>query len=319
MKYFISCVDTNKSHPSSKLANRYVSNGYKALILYENSRSICAVVNDSVKLFKLLRSHKSTITEVGANVNGSLVRAIIMALLVMFGIKNRFIYLMDIYPGCLRFLTKRWYLYYPMFYLLELLSFVMAKKIIIIDEGFYKLQPLCFFNNKTVLERLFFTSDLKASNSTKGYLGIIGNISNEFIENNASILSKVIVQNKTLLATSNKVPDWLVDAVTLKYVPWKREDTNVVFNNLQYNLICADMDRLTYCSPSKIVDSYLRGITPVLFVSEDEFGMLKLREIYKYCITLGQFMDLDDAHNSPPINKNDLINHAQLWQKREGV
>tara|TARA_Y100000588_G_scaffold111297_1_gene122037 strand:+ start:1611 stop:2555 length:945 start_codon:yes stop_codon:yes gene_type:complete len=314
MRLFISCVGVEKQHPSSLLAKRYVSEGYNVLSLYTKSRSILSLLNDTFYLFKVVFRQRNEVEEIIANVNGSISRFLISIIMLMFNVRKTSFYIMDVYPGCLRFLLKGWVVFFPFFYLLEFLSLLIVKRVIVIDEGFYELSPLCLFKHKMVLKRLKFDFNYEVKPSKGSMVGIIGNTSFDFLERNKSDIEYIMNKFSVLVASSNHLPCWLIDNTEEKYCPWNKEDTNVVFSKLKYNLICADIYRLTYCSPSKIIDSYVRGITPVLFLSNEELELIKHREIYRYCISIESLLDKNDMGLNVIYEEQELIEHSRIWR-----
>ncbi len=310
MNVYISCVEKGLSHPSSVLVTKFETEGFYTLNLFSNSRSLFSSFRDFIKLYNYFSLNKNEYINLVSNVNGSLSRFIIIILCRFFSINKSTFYIMDVYPGSLKFLTNKWWLYYPLFSFMEYISLLLVDKVIVIDEGFLNLYPLKLFQNKIVIQRLKFNQPVLPKKNGN-FVGIIGNVSNDFLSKNSTLILKTKSIGNLVLASSNDLPKWLIDASNVSFIPWEKKDTNVVFNMMKFNLICADYERLLYCSPSKIIDSYMRGIIPIIFVNDDQYRILKNRDIYKYCFTIHYFLSSTDQLLS--LNTSDIVKHGSRW------
>lgn len=305
---FISCIDSHSSHPSSRLFRKYHNTHY-CIQSFQDSRSISDIIQSSFFLHNFYRNNK--VNSVTVNLNGSFV--VFLALLISFfhGVKRRYYWQMDLYPGCLRYVTRFWFVYWPFFYVCEFLSRLLATKIFSIDESF-KYHYFKFINSKYIFSPLKFKSYFvsKSNNVIENTIGLIGNIEKNWFDLNINnILCELESMDFNLIiATSNmdlklSLSNLNSPVVRNIYMPWENEDTHIVLSSFNYMLIGLSSSRVIYSSPSKIIDCYSRGIIPIIHCDYNLFIENKYRNIYKYCI------HYDDFLNGKRVSKNCLIEH----------
>jgi hypothetical protein len=104
--------------------------------------------------------------------------------------------------------------------------------------------------------------------------------------------------NRVLIATSRDIelPDQ--DLPNLEVVfPWRKEETERIFSKCDFILVPISPPRLVYSSPSKIIESYARGIQPLLMTDTTLWTLHKSRRIYQKCLHVDEFFTGIPAHS----------------------
>ena len=279
-KLFISCIDPRSILPSGKLAN--MLDQYESVLvvkLFEDSRRFIAIFSDVIKLTRILKSNRYS--EIVINVNGSHIRLLLACLAIIFRARLTVI-IMDVYPQCLRYVTRYWQFFYVIFGLFEFCALAIANKIIIIDEQFRAYFPIKEFNSKTLFAPIDFLFDIHKTDSEKFGVLLCGNIEEKFLKNNnlqflCNFLGQplVVATSKfSKLVINQAFPDAKI------HVPWPADQTDDVMNQCKYMYIPLSSARVAFSSPSKILDCYSRSIIPIIDCDIDVWRNQKHRRIY---------------------------------------
>lgn len=314
---FITCVSPLRPHPSGNLARVYQDLGFDVHVLFEDSRSGKCLLKDAFRLFFLLKTVKYCRAFV--NVNGSLAQAIALGVCHFFDVKTT-LWIMDSYPGCLRYVTRFWFLFYLPFYLLTVYVKKTADRIFAIDETFLFHTPTwqgfrtkCNYRPLPITRAVPTKEGAIQKKSTDFFIGIIGNIESKWLEEEFNDFYTYAIRHgyKILVATSqtHTHPLFLADGVECN-IPWLKSDTERVFSRCSAILIPLSSSRLVYSSPSKIIDCYSRGIQPIIMANEKIWHANKHRFIYRKCIHLSDFFIKDEVFSA-----QDLKSYAEQWTR----
>lgn len=310
-RLLITCVPPDRPHPSGRLAKRLQLDGVDVFALFQNSRSTLNLIRDALSLAAVLR--KTNYDEAQVNVNGSIAQAIAVGMCRWYGSRTT-LWIMDSYPGCLRYVTRYWLFFYPFFFVGSLLAKHFADQILIIDEVFATHSPTWQkFRNKCVYTPLPQVQMANDSQSTQKVptLGILGNIEASWLAEDFEALYRQARINgyRLLIATSHVIDTSYFSANGIDTViPWKEKDTERVFAQCAAILVPLSVARLIYSSPSKIIDCYLRGIQPVVMTDKQAWEANRDRAIYKKCVHISDFFEYQKKF--PP---EELLAYSQAW------
>ena len=315
MLVFISCVDSDRGHPSGRLAAQYRQSGVCVVTLFQNSRSLLSVFRDMNKLRRVLKT--LPVDSVIVNVNGSVAQ---LAALIICELRRipMSLWVMDSYPGCLRYVSKSWPMFWPIFYVAAFIVKRRVKHIFEIDESFRNHRP----TSRAVVERTTYIplplapSHVKrrgtrefSPNNRK--IGILGNIEQAWIDRRFSlVVSKFLSKNiDVIVATSSKVQFPVVEGTEIKFIiPWRIEDTEAVFDSCDYILVPLSSQRLVYSCPSKIVESYALGLQPIIDVNEAAWESAKHRIVYRRCLHINEVLA-----GQTPFPGDELTAYSAHW------
>lgn len=315
---FITCVDPDRPHPSGRLAFKLQQQGLDTFTLFENARSLLGLGKDAKKLLEILKLKKYEIASI--NVNGSIAQALAVGICRWHGIKTK-LWIMDSYPGCLRYVTRWWILFYPFFFLAAFFAKLLAQQILIIDEAFLDHAPSwrgyrrkCIYiplpqeqlkiSNRAGDERL-------PANNKVQTIGVLGNIEPIWLDCEFESFYQLAIANghHILIATSNTIDPARFSKEDLECViPWPKNKTEEVFNKCTVILVPLTEARLIYSSPSKIIDCYMRGIQPVVMVNLETWNGNKNRIIYEKCMHISDYFS-----NKKRYSSEELIAFSQHW------
>lgn len=288
-KLFISCVDLESNLPSGKLAKVLTKKENIAVTtLFQDSRRFIKILTDAIKLIKLLRQLRPT--EMAINVNGSHIRLLIAFIAIIHRLHITVI-IMDVYPQCLRHVTRYWYFFYFPFMLFEFIALSTAKKIVIIDEHFETCFPINKFRYKTSVSPIDFLFEAHDNDNKRCGILLCGNIEERFLHNNSNIqlLCNLLDQN-LIVATSKFLKTDIArvfpDADII--APWPKEKTDEVMSQCKYMYIPLSASRVVFSSPSKIIDCYSHGIIPIIDCDIDIWITQKYRHIYRGAVHVTQ-------------------------------
>jgi len=317
---FVTCVSPERPHPSGRLALSYEKKGVQTFTLFENARSLAGLIQDAKRLFRILESRSYDTAWI--NVNGSIAQAIAVVLCRWHGVTPK-LWIMDSYPGCLRYVTPYWGFFYPVFFISSVVAKFFAHQVLVIDEAFPSYAPTwpgfrrkCIY---TPLPQLRASSEIfeKEVLSTNGdvqktpTIGIVGNIEKQWLDNGFFDFYKQsrVHGHRILIATSNQieVSRFALDGIEC-VVPWPKSETERVFTKCSAILVPLSVARLIYSSPSKIIDCYMRGIQPVVMTDLAAWNRNKNRTIYRKCIHLKDYFSGVSQHSS-----RELIAYSQQW------
>lgn len=317
-KLFVTCVSPNRPHPSGRLAFEIQRQGVDTYTLFENARSLIGLVKDAKKLLEILKQKKYEMASI--NVNGSIAQALVVVLCRFHGVKTK-LWIMDSYPGCLRYVTRWWMFYYPFFFLTAFIAKFLADKILIIDEAYLIYAPSWRgFRHKCIYTPLP-QEQLRVSNGAGNQclseggavqtIGVLGNIELAWLDYEFESFYKLAIANgyKILVATSNTINPARFPREDLECViPWPKNKTEEVFNKCSVILVPLTEARLVYSSPSKIIDCYMRGIQPVVMTNLEAWNENKSRIIYEKCIHISDYFS-----NKKPHSSEELIAYSRRW------
>jgi hypothetical protein len=315
---FITCVDPDRPHPSGRLAFKLQQQGLDTFTLFENARSLLGLGKDAKKLLEILKLKKYEIASI--NVNGSIAQALAVGICRWHGIKTK-LWIMDSYPGCLRYVTRWWILFYPFFFLAAFFAKLLAQQILIIDEAFLDHAPSWHgYRRKCVYtplpqEQLDISKDIgnkcvPASNVVQT-IGLLGNIELAWLNFEFENFYKLAIDNgcHILIATSNLLdPGRFARQGFTCVIPWPESKTEEVFKICSAILVPLTEARLIYSSPSKIIDCYMRGIQPVVMVNLETWNGNKNRIIYEKCMHISDYFS-----NKKRYSSEELIAFSQHW------
>jgi ribosomal protein S18 acetylase RimI-like enzyme len=310
-RLLITCVSPERPHPSGRLALRQKQQGVDVQILFENARSIQGLARDSQRLMQVLR--RATYDEVQINVNGSIAQALAVLICRGFGLKTT-LWMMDSYPGCLRYVTRYWFFFYPFFYLASAVAKLWAHQVWLIDEAFARHAPSwAGFRKRCVYVPLPQASipqsfELTASPPT---LGLLGNIEASWLASDFPgfyALARVHGY-RVLVATSSSLnaAQFSQEGITT-VIPWPKSETEQVFSECSAILVPLSVARLIYSSPSKIIDCYMRGIQPVVMTDQRAWDANRDRAIYQKCVHITEFFG-----EKKQYTPQELMAYSQTW------
>jgi len=314
---FITCVSPLRPHPSGNLAREYQNSGFDVCVLFEDSRSVKCLLKDASRLIFILKTVRYSRAFV--NVNGSLAQALALGICNYFNVKTT-LWIMDSYPGCLRYVTRIWFLFYLPFYILSIFVKKTADRLFIIDESFLFHAPTwqgfrakCIYRPLPFLGTMAPKEEVRQKISTDFIIGIIGNIESKWLEKEFhDFYTNAFSRGyKILIATSqtHAHPLFSADGVECN-IPWLKSDTERVFDSCSAILIPLSPSRLIYSSPSKIIDCYSRGIQPIIMANERLWHANKHRFVYGKCIHLSDFFV-----NNEIFSAQDLKFYAEHWSR----
>ncbi len=315
---FITCVSPDRPHPSGRLALKIKCEGVDVFTLFENARSILGLFQDANKLLKILRTVKYS--DACINVNGSIAQATAVVICRLFGLTTK-LWIMDSYPGCLRYVTPLWALFYPIFFIASFIAKQGAQQVLIIDEAFTLYAPSwggfrskCIYTplpqEKVSAELLLKRCNLRDDLQQKT-IGILGNIEQVWLKNDFKNFHDLAQKNgfHILIATSNKIEVSKLSQAGVSYVvPWPKSETERVFAQCSAILVPLSVPRLIYSSPSKIIDCYLRGIQPVVMTDMLSWNENKNRIIYQKCVHISEFFSEHTRFSS-----EELEDYSRRW------
>ena len=320
---FVTCVSPERPHPSGRLAFRYEQQGVDTFTLFENARSLIGLVQDAKNLLEILRSKAYDAAWI--NVNGSIAQAIAVALCRWYGVTTK-LWIMDSYPGCLRYVTPYWLLFYPAFFIASVIAKLFAHQVLVIDETFPahaptwpKFRRKCIY---TPLPQLRASREIdikKALSANQNVpsiptIGVVGNIEKRWLDENfLSFYSEARFHgNRILIATSNQIDVSRFTTDGIEYViPWPKSETERVFSQCSAILVPLTVARLVYSSPSKIIDCYMRGIQPVVMTDLTAWNHNRDRAIYRKCIHL-----IDYFAGKKKYSSDELIAYSLQWSEK---
>lgn len=296
---FITCVSPLRPHPSGRLAAELQHSGFEVLVLFENSRSVKSIWKDANQLATVLA--ESAYNRAMINVNGSLAQAVAIVLCRYHGVSTT-LWIMDSYPGCLRYVTRLWWIFYLPFFAASALAKTLANKVLVIDEAFVDHFPSwkSFRKRCTYFPLPQSEAENKVLRSVEPHLkaekvatiGVLGNIENRWLLNEFPLFYAEARKHgyRIIVATSHSVDKNLFSAEGIDCViPWPKAETDLVFSKCAAVLVPLSSSRLIYSSPSKIIDCYLRGIQPVVMTDVRSWRLNKHRKIYGRCVHLSEF------------------------------
>lgn len=315
----ISSVETDRAHPSGRLASFYSANGYKVFVLFQSARSLISLLSDSFRLVKILRDGNARTVHV--NVNGSVAQCICVIISKFHGAKV-WVWVMDSYPGALRYTTRWWPLFYPIFYLSAAICKTFSDRLIAIDESFPDHSPTVRGHAAprwTYCPLPVFVEgggDSGSFNRVIGRktnkIGIIGNIERDWFSLHfPSVYGKIQNAGWHLIIATSKWPTGQVatNSESLTVIcPWAGIETSAVFDELEFLLVPLSRCRLIYSSPSKIIEAYSRGVQPVILTPDDAWEACRRRNVYRKCITFDEFIS-----GSKGFDGVDLIEYSRQW------
>lgn len=310
-RLLVTCVSPERPHPSGRLAARQALAGVDVCTLFENARSLAGLLKDAKRLLAIVQA--STYDEVQINVNGSIAQALAVVICRLYGI-NTTLWIMDSYPGCLRYVTRYWRLFYPIFFVGSVIAKFFAHHVLIIDEAFATHAPTwegfrhkCVYTplpQETISTEVVLTEQLPT-------LGILGNIEASWlVKDFQNLHAQARVHGyRVLVATSHAVDIsyFSAEGVTA-VIPWPKSETERVFSQCSAILVPLSEARLIYSSPSKIIDCYLRGIQPVVMTDKHAWEANRDRAIYRMCVHISEFFGQHKQHSS-----QQLKSYAQAW------
>jgi len=314
---FVSCVSPERSHPSGELAARYRDYGAEVKVLFENARSLRQTLQDARTLGKLLA--QGTFDRGLLNLNGSLSQLFAIATFARHRIPCD-LWIMDSYPGCLKYVTRNWWFWWLPFYLASWIVKRSVGNIFVIDEAFAVHAP----SSRAIKARTHYVplpikgreQPTKLSRSSTHTIGIIGNIESQWMRDGFPHFFEQAKERgvRVLIATSRDIdlPD--PDLPDLEVVfPWRNEDTDRIFSKCESVLLPISTARLIYSSPSKIIESYARGIQPVVMTDPTQWARQKSRKVYQMCLHIDEVFGGRPAH-SPETLHAFSTHWADTWQ-----
>ncbi len=311
MRLLITCVSPNRPHPSGRLASKQAQEGVDVHTLFENSRSIVSLLNDARRLLTIFRG--TTYDEAQINVNGSMAQALAVVICRWYGLKTT-LWIMDSYPGCLRYVTRFWLFLYPFFFVGTVVAKFFAHRVLIIDEAFATHAPTWQgFRRKCVytpLPQQAIPKDVELTAQVPT-IGILGNIEASWLANDFQNFYIQARANgyRLLVATSHSVDTSYLSAEGItSVIPWPKAETERVFSQCSAILVPLSEARLIYSSPSKIIDCYLRGIQPMVMVDKQVWEANRDRAIYRKCVHVSEFFNHRQQHSSQALKA-----YAQAW------
>jgi len=312
---FVSGVDISRPHPSAKLASSYTELGVQVTELFLDARNLRSLLSDFYKLQEILSNNN--FSRVIANVNGPIAQCLIIVATRKYNIHCNF-WIMDCYPGCLKYVTKLWWLFWIPFFLLTFLVKRYCSAIFYIDEAFPQYSPRVDRKNFEILKlarpKLHFTDGgAHGANDVppEKVIGIVGNIEQNWIDGEFNTIYPEIIEagySIVVATSSNGNLDNFVKENIRLISPWLKEDTEKVFNSFSYILVPLSDSRIYYSSPSKIIDAYARGIQPVIYGNKSAWNKNKDRMIYSKCIHYDDFIK-----NAISFTPRTLKIHAKIW------
>jgi hypothetical protein len=317
---FVTCVSPERPHPSGRLAFSYEKQGVDTFTLFENARSLTDLIRDAKKLLAILRTR--TYDAAWINVNGSIAQAIAVVLCRWHGVTTK-LWIMDSYPGCLRYVTPHWIIFYPVFFIAAVIAKFFTHQVLVIDETFPGHAPTwpsfrqkCTYNPLPELvgaNETFRKKTLDVNENMEPTIGVVGNIEERWLgEDFLHFYAMARAHgNRILIATSNPidVSKFAADGIEC-VVPWPKSETDRVFNQCSAILVALSADRLIYSSPSKIIDCYMRGIQPVVMTDLMTWNDNKNRLIYKKCIHFTDYFA-----NKSKYSPEELMAYSQHWSE----
>lgn len=303
---FVSCVSPERSHPSGELAARYRDSGAEVVVLFENARSLRQTLQDARTLGKLLV--QGNFDRGLLNLNGSISQLFAVATFARYRIPCD-LWIMDSYPGCLRYVTRSWLFWWLPFYLASWVVKRRVCNIFVIDEDFANHAP----SSRAIRARTHYvplptTSKAQPTNisqSSHRTIGIIGNIESNWMRDGFPLFFEQAKERgfRVLIATSRDIELPEQDLPDLEVVfPWRNEDTDWVFSKCDFVLLPISSSRLVYSSPSKIIESYARGIQPVLITDAEQWAQHKSRKVYQKCLHIDEVFAGRPAHTPEALH-----------------
>lgn len=292
--WFISCVAPNSAHPSGRLAQAYERAGCRVVVSLRNARSPTALLGDGIALWRMLRQARAQGQVPRAalvNVNGSLAQLIALTLLRAQGCRTG-LWIMDSYPGCLRYVTRLWPLFWLPFFMASLIAETCAHAIFVIDEDFTSHAPRRLLRSAkihVVPLPIWLPAQQKtrADPGKPAVIGILGNIEQSWLDRDFLPFAQQAraAGHALLIATSRPVvlPPG-VETLAECRIPWEKADTETVFAACDLLLVPLSPARLRYSAPSKIVEGLARGLQPVILCPRDTWAREKHRKIYRNCL-----------------------------------
>lgn len=312
---FVSGVDVLRPHPSANLANSYAKLGTQVIQLFLDVRNLKGLLHDFHFLQNILG--KSHFTRVIANVNGPMAQCLILLAARKKNIRCEF-WMMDCYPGCLKYVTRFWWLFWIPFFILTFIVKRCSASIYYIDEAFPKYSP-SFAKKKFEIIRLARPkiqpvggcSDRRTKGNIQKTIGIVGNIEQRWIDEDFNDIYAEIIEAgySIVVATSSNgnLDNFIRPSIRL-ISPWLKEDTDRVFDDFRYILVPLSDSRIYYSSPSKIIDAYARGIQPVIYGSKAAWVANRNRKVYRKSIHYSDFIS-----NCRPFSRVELKHFAKEW------
>lgn len=314
---FVSGIALDRPHPSADLAKAYAELGVPVVQSFLDVRSIGEIVRDARTLARLLNS--TSYTRVIANVNGSMAQFLILFLSRTKGAQADF-WVMDSYPGCLRYVTRYWWFLWLPFFFLSWLVKKYAGKIYYIDESFsqhtprianprHQLVPLA----RRKVARIEGQGRTRAVRKSGLTIGIVGNIEQSWVDQGFDLFIRDMnnIGITVLVATSSQIElEKIRKSNTELIYPWRGADTEIVFSKCDFILVPLSEARLIYSAPSKIIDCYARGIQPVVHAPEAAWLSNKDRAIYRRCIYFSDFVQGNRGHS-----RAELERYATQWSE----
>lgn len=312
---FVSGVALDRPHPSSDLAKAYAELGVPVVQSFLDVRNIREIVRDARALGRLLSS--APCTRVIANVNGSLAQFLILFVSRMKGAQADF-WVMDSYPGCLRYVTRYWRLFWLQFFCLSWLVKKYAGKIYYIDEEFLQHKPrIANTRHQLVPLARRKVAGAEAQGRRRSVrksgltIGVVGNIEQSWVDQDFDLFIRDMndIGITVLVATSSRIDLEKIRKSNAELIfPWRGADTESVFSKCDFLLVPLSEARLIYSSPSKIIDCYARGIQPVVHAPEAAWVSNKDRAIYSRCIYYSDFVQGNRGHS-----RAELERYATQW------
>ena len=303
---FVTCVSPERSHPSGALAARYRDSGAEVAILFENARSPRQTLQDARRLSKLLA--QGNFDRGLLNLNGSLSQLFAVATFARYRIPCD-LWIMDSYPGCLQYVTRNWLIWWLPSYLASWVVKRCVSKIFVIDEDFANHAP----SSPAIRARTQYVplptdskeKPKKISQSGPHTIGIIGNIESDWMRDSFSPFFEQAKERgfRVLIATSRDIELPVQNLPDLEVVfPWRNEDTDRIFSKCDSVLLPISSSRLIYSSPSKIIESYVRGIQPILMTDSNHWAKQKSRKVYQKCLHIDEVFAGRPAHTPEELH-----------------
>ena len=316
---YVTCVPPEQAHPSGRLAQQYGLTGFHVETLFVNARSPRCLWSDALRLSEVIK--EENLRSVVINVNGSIAQAIVVGICRWRGARST-LWIMDSYPGCLRYVTRFWPLLYPFFFVGSVLAKMWANKVLVIDEAFSRHAPTwpgfrkkCFYVPLPQTPRAGHEGEFEsvAGSTQRPTIGLIGNIEESWLRRDFDEFYRLArkCDYEIIVATSKAIDRTRIEVEGVRaFIPWRKAETDSVFAQCTAILVPLSGARLIYSSPSKIIDCYRRGILPVVMVDENQWNMCKHRKIYKMCVLYSDFFVSGNA-----ASKDSLIAYSKLWDQ----
>ena len=304
---FISCVNSGDRHPSQQLLKYWQKEGGDSLVLFKNSRSLVCFIDSIWELWLKCSQFKNY--QCITNVNGSHHRLAINLICWFKAMRCNHI-IMDIYPGCLPYVTKFWRLFYVPFLLCEWIDKKLSNNIIVIDESFVKYYPQHLSTNRIFYIPIFWRKFYK-ENKKRSKIVICGNIEWQILKENLSTYIDIAKGlNLTLCLATSEYPEFLSNNDVIELVvPWTDDDTEKIWTESKFMIVPLSTHRLKYSSPSKIIDGLINGLTIIIDCDYKDWILERHRNIYKHCFHISE---KDSWKKWDPTKCNESIYKSQI-------